>query len=179
MTRSTVEVATLATAHGAFCCYIDLQNRPAADTMVVFEGSARDWRALSSSSVDWESIDLVCSRPSILVAVLQGPLRGGPAQFCNMVDMVFCVESDSCGPSHYEDHEIIHVPDPKFLAEHLEMLERCIVSIGSPAVVTATLMRTQRDWTTRDALFLESLAYSLLQSGVEYAEWLQAKGSLS
>ncbi|WP_223887051.1 enoyl-CoA hydratase/isomerase family protein [Streptomyces viridosporus] len=75
--------------------------------------------------------------------------------------------------SQANDRPFVPVPDP---AVALAEVEAAVTANPQAALVLAGLLRTTETLPVRDALEVESLAYSTLLGGAEFHRWLAARG---
>lgn len=134
---------------------------PAEPTVVLIDGSVEEWRGAGSWSLAGGSIALAIVRagdePVESLAGecdLRALLRGRPAE-----------------PHHWN----LHASAESELEAWIEAIGRAVQERPLAAGVFAGCLRITGRIAPRDGLVVESLAYSMLQSGPEHQSWLHSR----
>ncbi len=143
--------------------------------------SATDVMALIGGGLDPESIGPLAGRPLLAIGlpadqptlneildlpcVLVGVHRHGPRPH-PPAELDVLLTSDRGAPSPWVDD-----PDGEVLLE----LDRAVQASSTAAVTLVQLLRLTSSTRPKDALVGESLAYSALQAGPDFARWLAAQ----
>ncbi|HLH29362.1 MAG TPA: enoyl-CoA hydratase/isomerase family protein [Acidimicrobiales bacterium] len=101
-------------------------------------------------------------RPFVAVGVSRSPPAGAPLELLDVV-----LTDDRGSPAPW-----VSVPD---LAGELEEIRSAASRAPRAAVALAQVLRTGEGLPFADAVVLESLAYSTLQAGPEFARWLAGR----
>jgi len=109
--------------------------------------------------VDGLADDLL-ALPAVTVGVVEGPVEPRLAEVADAFDVVL-------GPASFGDW--VGCEDP---ASELTALAEAAARNPHAALCLAQLLRIGRHLDIRDALVAESLTYSTLQSGAEFARWM-------
>lgn len=116
----------------------------------------------AGSPGDPGKLEIPAGFPAVVVAACAG---SAPALAERGPDVALTTASDPPAPW-------VAVPD---LTEALAHLGRRVASTPKAAVTLASVLRAGRGRPVEDGLILESLAYSMLQSGPEFALWRAAR----
>lgn len=153
-------------AAGAACSPLfDAAARPVAPVLAVDLDQPADPAVLGAAVRHAQA----CDRLLVGITSTAGARgRNEVGELAAALDMTLVDQS-----SQANDRPFVPVPDP---ATALAAVDAAVAANPRAALVLAGLLRTTETLPVRDALDVESLAYSTLLGGAEFRRWLAARG---
>ncbi|MDT5026540.1 MAG: hypothetical protein QOE61_2966 [Micromonosporaceae bacterium] len=138
--------------------------------MLILDGTDEDWLRLSRP--DWQPyVDCMAALPALTVGVARGDRADvsaaleGPLGQCDLR-----VRVGGAPPAGWN-----LVGPPTVVTERVRGWQAAFAEPRAVAAVTAARLVRQQPASAAQAVFLESLAYSTLQSGSDYGAWLRGR----
>ncbi|MFC8097746.1 enoyl-CoA hydratase/isomerase family protein [Streptomyces sp. NPDC057363] len=149
----------------------------AAHSVLLDEQAAPDTPVLAvdlDATADQDTLATAARRARACDRVLIGVSRAAPTASSPAGDLVEVLDLTLTRhePSP-ADRPCVHAPDP---AAVLDGIGAAATASPRAVLILAGLLRTSGSLLVRDALDAESLAYSTLLGGAEFARWLAARG---
>jgi enoyl-CoA hydratase/carnithine racemase len=145
---------------------LDARGRPEASLLAVDLDAPAAPEALAAATLHARASD------SILVGVTEAaPTEMSPetATLAAALDLTLTAREPARG-----DRPFVHGPEP-FTA--LTEIADAVTASPHASLILAAVLRTTETLSVRDALDVESLAYSTLLGGAEFRRWLGARGA--